>query len=80
MRPFFHSFTGFRYPVLEAGAEEGAETMITNKAFDLENLSTQVERDSRTIKSMKGQRVGEGFLERGIIGLGPGESAPRGRE
>lgn len=53
MRPFIHLFTGFEYPILGAGAEEGAETMITNKALDLENLSSEVRRDCRAMKSMK---------------------------
>lgn len=68
-----HSFTGFEYPIQEAGAEEGAETMITDNALDFENLSSEVQIDSRVMKSGKGQRAREGFSERGTIKLGPEE-------
>lgn len=48
-----HLFTGFEYPILGAGAEEGAETMITDNAFDFEDLSSELQRDSRAMKSVK---------------------------
>lgn len=56
-RPFIHLFTGFEYRIQEAGDEEGTETMIIDYTVDLEDLSSQMQIDSRAMKSMKWQGV-----------------------
>lgn len=56
-RPFIHLFTGSEYRIQEAGDEEGTETTIIDYTVDLEDLSSQMQIDSRAMKSMKGQGV-----------------------